>query len=299
MAIQTVNSEHYNGINWSAILAGAVASAAFAILLSILGAGLGLSIISPWSHSGVGAATIGLSAILWLSITQIISSGMGGFLAGRLRSKWFGVHADEVYFTDTVHGFLTWAIALIISVTLFTSFVGSLVNKGMQSAEMVTQTVATATRGSHPASIINDSQDYYLDVLLRTNNSKKDANNKQAVAVSNNMDRKAPEIARIFTESVKNGSISDEDSNYLSQLIAKQTGLSVEEAKKRIDTTFASISQLKTDAKQAADSARKASAYLTLWGFIALLIGAFSASYAATIGGRYRRNDIQNVQTEY
>jgi hypothetical protein len=288
MAIQSVSLEQYNGINWSAILAGGLAAATFAILLSILGAGLGFSIISPWSNSGIDASTFGISAIIWVSVTQIISSGMGGFLAGRLRSKWFGAHADEIHFTDSVHGFLTWAIALIISVVLFTSLMGSFLNKGIQTAQVVTSTVAKAGVGA--ASMMDDTQTYYLESLFRTNG---DANN-QDPAKANNMKNMMPEVGRIFAESVKNGSISDKDSTYLSQLIAQNTGMTTEEAKQNIDKTFASITELKTAAKDAADKARKASAYITLWAFIALLIGAFTASYAATVGGRQRRNVFQN-----
>ena len=92
-----------NAVSWAAILAGATAAAALSLILLLLGAGLGLSSVSPWAHRGVNASTFGVSTIVWVSVTQILAAGMGGFLAGRLRTKWAGVHMDEVHFRDTAH----------------------------------------------------------------------------------------------------------------------------------------------------------------------------------------------------
>src|SRR5450756_2340902 len=100
-----------SAVSWGAIMAGAAAAAALSLILLILGIGLGLSSASPWAHQGVSATTFGVSTILWVTLTQLVASGMGGYLAGRLRTKWVEVHTDEVYFRDTAHGFL--ALSLI------------------------------------------------------------------------------------------------------------------------------------------------------------------------------------------
>src|SRR5476649_1162224 len=92
-------------VSWGAIIAGGVGAAALSLILLILGMGLGLSSVSPWTDRGVTATTFGVSTILWLTFTQLAASGMGGYLAGRLRSAWLDVHTDEVYFRDTAHGF--------------------------------------------------------------------------------------------------------------------------------------------------------------------------------------------------
>ena len=90
-------------------------TAALSLILLALGAGLGLSSVSFWSNAGMSSSTIGTAAILWLILMQIMSSSMGGYLAGRLRTKWANIHTDEVYFRDTAHGFLAWALALVIT----------------------------------------------------------------------------------------------------------------------------------------------------------------------------------------
>ena len=100
-----------SAVSWGAILAGAAAAAALSLILLILGTGLGLSAMSPWAQAGATAATLGVSTIVWITLTQLLASGMGGYLAGRLRTKWVAVHTDEVFFRDTAHGFLAWAVA--------------------------------------------------------------------------------------------------------------------------------------------------------------------------------------------
>ncbi|MGZ5576648.1 MAG: hypothetical protein ACXWEV_07180 [Methylobacter sp.] len=75
-------------VSWSAILAGAEATAALSLILLMLGTGLGLSSVSPWAFRGVSSTTFGVSTILWLTFTQLVASGMGGYLTGMLRIKW-------------------------------------------------------------------------------------------------------------------------------------------------------------------------------------------------------------------
>lgn len=282
MTNQLNNIKKYGNISWGAIAAGALTAAAFTIILSVLGSGLGLTIVSPWSTAGVSAATFGISAILWLSITQIVASGMGGFLAGRLRDKYDNLHADDVYFRDTAHGFLTWAIALIVTVSLFASVLGSIVNSGMESINTMASSsqMASKTKGE------NSTQAYYLDSLFR-----KDATaDLEIKGIAE--DRKLPlaEVSRIYAKSLQSGGIQPNDTQYLGQLVSKNTGLTQDEAEKRVNEAYTSIYNAELALKDKANQARKASAYVTLWGFIALLIGAFSASLSATWGGRCRDN---------
>lgn len=115
-----------SAVSWAAIFAGATGAAALSLLLLILGTGLGFSTVSPWAMDSTSTTRIGFTAILWLSFTQLAASGMGGYLAGRLRTRWAAVHTDEVYFRDTAHGFLTWAVASLLTVMVLTSVLGSI-----------------------------------------------------------------------------------------------------------------------------------------------------------------------------
>ncbi len=107
-------------VEWSAIVGGALAAVGLTIILLTLGAGVGLSAVSPWSPGSPSPTTFTVSAGLWLIGTQWLSAAFGGYLTGRLRTKWVGVRTDEVYFRDTAHGFLAWALGTVIMAILFT-----------------------------------------------------------------------------------------------------------------------------------------------------------------------------------
>src|ERR1700722_9584595 len=98
-----------SGVAWGAVMGGAFVIAAVGLLLLALGAGFGLSSVSPWPNAGVSLTTFGPLTAVWLVVVQWISSGFGGYVAGRLRTKWTGLHSDEVYFRDTAHGVMAWA----------------------------------------------------------------------------------------------------------------------------------------------------------------------------------------------
>ena len=285
---------HQHVICWRAIFAGAVAAAALSILLSLLGTGFSLSVVSPWNNNGVTAATFGITAILWISITQIIASGMGGFLAGRLRTRPVNIHHDEVYFRDTAHGFLSWAISLLVTATLFASALGLVVNSGVQAGATVTGGALAATT----AGLANtDANAYFIDALFRKAPSAPNENATDNSANSTGNDGYAgtsQEVQRIFTKSFKDQNLASSDVSYVGQLIAQRTGISQADAEKRVNDTFKAIQDAELAVKAAADKVRKAAAFITLWAFIALLIGAFSASLAATFGGRCRDTDVQH-----
>ena len=242
-----------SGMSWSAVLAGAFVTAALSLALLALGAGFGLLSVSPWSTVGASAAALNTAAITWLLVNEIVASSAGGYLAGRLRTKWTSVHSDEVFFRDTAHGLLVWAVALVITA----AFLGS----------------ATTTMVGGKA--IELPNNYFVDKLLRP------ASGSVANASLRPADSTQNEVAGIMAQALREGKLDASNRTYLSGLIAQKTGLSLDAADQR-------ISEVSRQAQQAADGMRKATARFLLWTFLALLIGAFCASYAGTIGGKHR-----------
>ena len=274
----------------------------------MLGIGLGLSSVSPWAHHGVSATTFGVSAILWVTFTQLVASGMGGYLAGRLRTKWVAVHTDEVYFRDTAHGFLAWAVASLATAALLTSVIGSIVSGGIQAGASVAGSVATtataataggaAAAGSEMAKSDSDSgpMGYFVDSLFRKDMNAAAAASAPAGSGAMSGGAAEPataaspsEVARIFMNTIRTGTLPAEDVRYVGQVVAQRTGLTQQDAEKRVSDTYARVQaklrDAETAAKDAADKARKASAYAALWLFISLLIGAFCRQP----GGHLRR----------
>lgn len=293
-----------SAVSWGAILAGAAAGASLSLILLILGLGLGLSSVSPWSSEGVSATTFGVSTIVWLTLTQLLSSAMGGYLAGRLRTKWTDTHTDEVYFRDTAHGFLAWAVASLVTAALLTSAIGSILSGGVQAgatvAGGVANTAAMAAGGvaasGKTASADSEPMAYFVDSLFRRNANAEAASQTGAAMPAEvsegSMAKDAAEVSRIFMNVGRSASLPPEDIRYVGQLVAQRTGLSQQDAEKRVTDTYAraqaKLHDAEVAAKDAADKARKASAYAALWMFVSLLSGAFIASLSATFGGRQR-----------
>jgi hypothetical protein len=287
-----------SGVSWPAIAAGAVASAALALLLIAFGAGLGLSAISPWSDSGVSSTTFSVGTGIYLIIVAVMSSAIGGYLSGRLRTKWVGIHSNEVFFRDSAHGFLAWAFATLISATALASTTAYLANGAVAG---ITAGSAQAVRSINPSQI-------YVDKLFRpapaaataqtpaaapaaTNNDQATAPapaetpNPQPAEASGNQSNSAQaraEILRLWTADFRNGDdLGADDRAYVAQVVAAQTGMNEADAQKRVD-------QVVTEAKAAADKARRGAAHLSFWLTAALLFGAFAASLAAVEGGALR-----------
>ncbi|MBK5255530.1 MAG: hypothetical protein JJE39_05815 [Vicinamibacteria bacterium] len=292
-----------SAVSWAAILAGAAATAAFSLSLLLLGSGLGFAAVSPWVSAGISATTFGISAILWITMTQLVSAWLGGYLAGRLRTKWVGAHTDEVHFRDTAHGFLAWAIAVLIHAALLTSVIASVVGGGVLVGASVAGGVATgAAAGTTSVRGSGGTEDpsagplaYFVDSLFRTGmgaaSAPPRANGRLAGAQSTDAASTA-EVSRVFRFSGRQESLPADDVRYLGEVVAERTGLTQMEAQARVTETYgrlqANIGEVETAAKSAADKARKASSYAALWLFISLLSGAFVASLSATYGGRCR-----------
>ena len=289
-----------SAVSWGAILAGAAAAAALSLILLILGTGLGLSSVSPWAHDGISATTFGVSTILWVTLTQLVAAAMGGYLAGRLRTRWVAVHTDEVYFRDTAHGFLAWAVASLATAALLTTAIGTIVGGGIQAGASVAGGVATTVTaaaaggaavagGTGMAKADSESglMDYFVDSLFRQDPGTAAAGTQGQAAVGS-----SPEVTRIFINAIRTGTLPPEDVRYVGQVVAQRTSLTQQEAEKRVSDTYARVQETlraaEASARETADTGRKASAYAALWLFISLLIGAFVASLSATYGGRRR-----------
>jgi hypothetical protein len=253
-----------SAVAWPAVAAGAVVSLALTLVLLAFGTGLGLSAVSPWSGAGVSATTFKIATGLYLVVMAMLASSIGGYIAGRLRTSWTGVHGDEVYFRDTAHGFLAWAFASVLGAVLLASPASSLITGAATGAA---QGAASTVSQAGP-------MDGYVDRLLRSDTP--------ASQTTGNAQDSRGEMVRLFTGSFRNGSeLKPADREYVSKVVAARTGLSQPEAEKRVNDV---ITQVKSDT----DAARKATIQLAFWLVASLLIGAFCASLAATEGGGLR-----------
>ncbi len=270
MPVNSTTEANASAISWGAVIAGGLSAAALTIVLLALGSAVGLASVSPWSNSGVSATTLKVSAGLFLVVTAMISSTIGGYIAGRLRTKWVGVHSEEVLFRDTSHGFLAWAFATVLGVLVLGTATTSLLGSA------TTGVTAGATTGGAQAAAQSSPNDYFVDTLLRPQGTTPSTS-----AATNPADTRR-EVSLIFTRGLaRPDGIAQADRTYLAQVVATRTGSNQAEAEAR-------VTEVVNAAKQAADEARKFSAAMALWLTIALFAGAFAASAAAMEGGELR-----------
>ncbi|MBB2158478.1 hypothetical protein HLH33_19700 [Gluconacetobacter diazotrophicus] len=238
-------------------------------MLLSLGSGLGLAWVSPVSGNNPSGMTFTVVTAIWLIVVQWVSSFFGGYLAGRLRPALGDVHRHEVTFRDTAAGFVAWAVAAVLIVGL----VGS-------SAWSVGKT-ATQTAGSLGAGAIahaaSNPSDYMLDTLFRTS---------QPNTSSSSQDVKS-EAGRILATAAT-GDVTPADHDYLVQMIAARTGISPEDAGKRLDQAIASEKDAVAKARHIADVTRKAVSSFALYTFFSMLVGALISCVSGAIGSRQR-----------
>jgi hypothetical protein len=252
--------------SWPSIIAGAFVAASASLILVSLGSGIGFASISPWPNHGAGITAFAVTTAIWLIVTQWVSAALGGYIAGRLRTRWIGTHTHEVFFRDTAHGLVTWAVATILVAAIA---VGSF----MSAAGTAGRAVADAAKS--PVS------EYTVDKLFRPS-----GNGAPVTAETRT------ETAHIVANALATGSVPDADRTYLAEQVAARTGMSQAYAQARVDSFVTSVNEAQTKIKADADAARKAAAQASIYLALSMLIGAFIASVSAALGGRIRDEHI-------
>jgi len=253
------------------------------LILLALGAGLGLLSVSPWSYQGASTTAITARSIIWLLVTSLCASGLGGYIAGRMRAKWNAATESETHFRDTVHGFLAWAVATLISAAVLASAASSMVGGAALAGAGVAAAGAARMPGLDGGVAAREpNANYFVAMMLR---------GARSTETNGNTSDALREVRDILVASMTS-EMPPGDKAYLTQLVANRTGLGQVEAEQRVIQTSAAA-KLAADAavakaKEAAEAARKATAHAALWVFISLLVGAFYASLAATWGGKQR-----------
>lgn len=262
-------------LEWGPIIAGAVLAAALSFVLLTFGAAIGLSATSPWPNSGPSAKFTAGLAVFWTLVQQIGAFMAGGYIAGRMRSRWADAAQDEVEFRDGVHGGLVWAVGILVGAFLLMATAGAVTRTG---AELAGRTaIAVAGTNVNP-------MDTVLDTMLRPAAAAPPPGQAARAA------QPAPEssriiIARVLATSVAEGSLGNENKAHLNQLVAQQTGLPPQEAEVRVNNAI-------TSAREAADKARRAAILTGLVTAVGLIISFAASWWAALKGGQHRDNMV-------
>lgn len=270
-----------SAVSWGAILAGAFAAAAISLVILALGSALGFASVSPWSGHGVSATTFTVMTAIWFVVIQWLASAVGGYVTGRLRTKWVGAHTDEVFFRDTAHGFLSWAVATVLTIALLSSAVSTVVGGAATVAGDAAATVSAQTNVEGAGPTVNL---YDVDTLFRTTSASPALTSQGTPTLA---DARA-EAARILGQGLIVGDVPATDRDYLIGFVSSRTGVTTAEAQARVDNAIANVKAANVKARETADAARKAAAMFSMMTALSMLIGAFIACAAAALGGMQR-----------
>ncbi len=316
-----------SAVSWGAILAGAIAAAALSLILVILGVGLGLSSVSPWSFDGVSKETFGWGSVAWLTFTALAASGLGGYLAGRLRTKWTRLHGDETYFRDTAHGFVSWAVATLLTAGLLTSAIGGILGTGVKavgaSAGAAASTAGVAAAGAGSAAMGSEEGDlnYWVDSFFRN------ASGPAPAPTAGQADPAAPvdpsamvpgvgpgtapparplppqgprpgqgpgdrrevraEVNRIIVNSLQSEGLNPADKQYLAQVIARETGMSQAEAEARVTETQTRMRAALEEAKNTAKQVADDARKATAYAALWLFITLLIGAFFASLSATW------------
>jgi hypothetical protein len=259
-------------VDWPPIIAGALVAVAISTVMTTFGAAIGLSATSPISGSNIsGTAWIVATAIwvLWIAVSSFVA---GGYLAGRMRRRIHDATEHESDVRDGVHGLVVWAIGALLLGYLAASSITGLTKSVAGTA--ATGTMAVISGAANP---IEDA----VNRVTRAGPSAKPGN-----------DSFRQDVTGILTSSAATGSITEDDKSYLSAQIAAHTGLSPQDASKRVDDAMAAVNAAKEKAKQATESARKIGVLVAFLTAASLAVSAAAAWWAATTGGKHRDEEV-------
>ncbi len=258
----TAPAQPVSAVSWAAIAGGAVVAVATTLILFSLGASMGLATASPWTRAAETAGRVGILAGIWLVVVQWLSSAVGGYIAGRLRTRWIGLHTHEAHFRDTAHGFMTWAAATVIMAAIAAS----------AGAGLTGAAAAVASTAGAPPNLAYDADTLYRSLGADT----------AALAPAR------AEAERMLAAAAVSGGLNADDRDYLIASIASRTAVAPAEAGRRVDMVLAREHKQADDSKAAANKAREAAAGLAVLTALSMLVGAFIASVAAALGGQQR-----------
>jgi len=265
-------------IEWTPVIAGSIAASALSFLLLTFGGAIGLTLTSPWPGTGARLWVVAFLLLWWMVAVQIGSFAAGGYLAGRMRSRWGTTTTPESQFRDSVHGFMVWALGVLMGALALGLLGAGAAKTGVQSASMVAGGAAATTSASKTS-----PADYAVDLLLRPTPTGA-ATKTEAV----NDEILRAEANRIFTSAIANRALSQRDYDYLTQVVVARTVLSQNEAQQRVQLATTEAKDLEIKARDQADKARKSAVITGFMAAASLLVSMLAAVAAAAAGGRHR-----------
>ena len=278
---------HRSRISWGAVIAGAVVAVATTILLSLLGAAMGAGSIHPLNATANDLSNYGTGAAIWEIINLALSMAFGGYVTSRLS----GTHS---HLDGELHGVTMWGIAVLLGSILLAQALsglvglvgpgfGSVASSAVGGPGAISGAVSSAVSDAVPAGVNPQTMIDRLQQSLGNSGDPTTMSREQIGA----------DIAALVRKTLPGGGLSDSDRNRLVDLVAAQSGVTRDEAARRVtrmeDDVRASRAQVEQRARVAADEVAQSTATAARALFTALVVGLLAALIGAWLGTRHKR----------
>ncbi|SMC51162.1 hypothetical protein SAMN06297251_10378 [Fulvimarina manganoxydans] len=257
-----------NKVSWGAIFAGVTIALVTQVILTLLGAGIGIAAIDPTGSASSNPSATGFSigAAVWTVASALISAFAGGYIAARMSGR-----ADRL--AAGLHGLTTWAFTTLLVLYLLTTTVGSLVGGaigGVTSAvgnlgQSAIQSAAPALANANPLDAIREQ--------VRSTGTDPEALQARAV-----------DAIRSVVTAGEDG--AEQARNQAAQALAEARGIPVDQARQQVTQMEQQYQDAVQSAKQTATEAAEATASVISTGSLLAALGLVLGAGAGFLGGR-------------
>jgi hypothetical protein len=253
-----------NRVSWAAVLAGVVAALVTHLLLNMLGLGIGAAALSPVGDDP-SPRRVTLLAGLWWTLSGIIASFVGGYMAGRLSGR-------PKESTGGWHGVTAWAFTTLLIFYLATSAAGNVLGGAYNAIAGAAGGIGrTATQLAAPA--VGRLSDPFSGIEQQI---------REASGGNDPAAMRDTAIASVRALVTGDPAQAQQARERAAQALARAQNIPVEEARARVASYEQQFRAAAEEARRTADQARRVVSRAALWSFFALLLGAL----AAWFGGR-------------
>lgn len=282
-------SHIHRRVSWGALFAGVILVLAVQLLLSMLGAGIGLGAVNTNGGTTPDATSFGIGAGVWWVVSSIIALCFGGYV-----SAWLA--GIELRWDGVLHGLVTWGIATLVTIYLLTSAVGGIVGGGFSALGSVASATGsglksvaqplTQAAGISPDMLEQQAQSY-LQPPASTDPATMSKQDAQKLVVTN---------LAIYA---KGGPDAPAAKERVINIMAAQQHVSHDDAAKQFNDAQAKLQQTRDQAEQtaknAADASAAAASKTSFAVFGNLLIGAIFAAIGGSLAVQRRVSVTQRT----
>lgn len=275
-------------ISWAAIFGGVILALAVQLVLSLLGAGIGLGTVSTNAGDTPSASSLGIGAGIWWVISSCLAIAAGGYVAAWLA----GI---EIRFDGVLHGLITWGITTLVTFWLLTSAIGGIIGGGFSALGTVTSAAGSGL--SDAAKPIADAAGVTPDMLQQQAQAYLQPTNPDPATMTPQDAQK--EIASNLVTYAGGGADAAAAKERIISIMAAQGNISREEAATKFDQAQAQLKQTRDravqTAKDTADASASAASRTSFAGFAVLLLGAIAAAIGGSLAVQRRVLVTQRV----